>query len=73
MKRSEVIKKMVDCYRTCKVMRYSNDQAMDRVLELLEEQGIRPPPREKTEEEMKNPTYDLINLHRYTYKWTDET
>lgn len=42
MKRSEAVKRMVDCYRTCKVMRYSDDQAMDRVLEVLEELGMLP-------------------------------
>jgi hypothetical protein len=43
MKRSQILEKMVHCFNQCKVMRYSNDQAMDRVLDLIEEEGMLPP------------------------------
>lgn len=43
MKRSEAIEKMKKCYQACKTMRYSDEQAMDRVLEVLEENGMLPP------------------------------
>lgn len=43
MTRTEMLKKMLECYRSCKVMRYSDEVALDRVLEVLEENGMLPP------------------------------
>jgi hypothetical protein len=40
MKRSELVKKMLACWDTCKGMGYNNQTAMDRVLELAEENGM---------------------------------
>lgn len=73
MRRTEVVKKMMDCYRSCKIMRYSDEQAMDYVLKILEEMGIQPPPRERTEEEKKKPhRYDAIDLSKYIRAWGNE-
>jgi len=38
MTREELINRMTDCFNSCKIMRYSDKQAMDRVLEVLEEE-----------------------------------
>ncbi len=43
VKRSELIVKMVRCWDTSKGMGYTNIQAMDRVLEIAEENGMAPP------------------------------
>lgn len=40
MKRNDMIKRMVACFNECKKMDYSDQQAMDRVLELQEEDGM---------------------------------
>ena len=59
MKREDMLEKMVQCFNQCKIMRYSNDQAMDRVLEVCEEVGMLPPstiPR-ITPNDMKNIWY----------------
>lgn len=43
MKRIDMLNKMLACYIECKKMDYTDLQAMDRVLELIEEQGMKPP------------------------------
>lgn len=43
MKRSEILEKMVNCFKTCEKLNYSIDKSMSRVLELCEEQGMLPP------------------------------
>lgn len=48
MKRNDMIKKMVACFNECKKMDYSDQQAMDRVLELQEEEGMAPPADSRT-------------------------
>lgn len=52
MKRTDMLDKMVKCFQQCKIMRYSDEQAMDRVLELQEENNMSPPPDPSTKSEL---------------------
>lgn len=63
MKRSRVIKKMQDCYDTCKFMGYNDNIAFDRVLEICEELGMLPP---------LNPQYDLSDIKHEVHSWEPE-
>lgn len=66
MKRSELIVKMVRCWDTSKGMGYTNIQAMDRVLEIAEENGMMPPynPIVGSKEENEG--------HIFNCQWTPE-
>lgn len=43
MKRTDMLNKMLACYIECKKMDYTDLQAMDRVLELMQELGMHAP------------------------------
>lgn len=44
MKRTELLSKMLKCFQVCKEeLKYSDEQAMDRALEIAEENGMLPP------------------------------
>jgi hypothetical protein len=60
MKRNKLITKMIECYQQCKIMRYSDQQAFDRVMEILEENGMLPPAR-----------FDTM-IDAYINKWEPE-
>lgn len=44
----------------------------DNLLTTLEKCGMLPPVRERTEEEIKNPRYDSINMAKYIRDWAEE-
>lgn len=44
MRRSEILEKMLKCFETCKKeLNYTDEQALDRALEVAEEEGMLPP------------------------------
>lgn len=61
MKRSEMLSKMINTFLTCKnQLNFSDEASMDRVLEIIEENGMLPP---KTEAHI---FYDVIQGSFYS-------
>lgn len=58
MQRTDMIDKMLRCFLECKKMDYSDQQAMDRALEVAEENGMLPPA-------IKNHKYNAIQASKY--------
>lgn len=69
MKRSEMLEKMNDCFHTCGTMGHSIEQAIDRMLEICEENGMTPPVIEVT---VKNYYKDGTEFNKFIRVWEDE-